>query len=253
MMFRFFFTALFILLFCQIYSQNTFAETFFENHIQPVGHKLTDRTSVLTTMMGAFAVGLSEPNDQRIRSYSVGYQNMDQSTAHIGDLLGTGGVAVLSSGFQYAFDDREYVYQSHIRGLAYGGLFIYGLKTLFGRPRPGTSNNRQSFPSGHSTIAWMSATHLTYAYGWKAAVIAYPVATFVGASRLAADAHWFSDCVGGAFLGFIIGRATYYDTQDSANEPVENSVLKSKPSTDVQILPISVSPEYTAIQINVSF
>lgn len=242
-MFRFFLIHFVVLCFYQ----NCFAESFADYHVKPVVARLTDRASILTTVMGAFAVGLSEPNDHRIRDYSVGYQNMDQNTAHVGDLLGTGGAAVISSGLQYAFDDREYVYQSHIRGLAYGGLFIYGLKTFFGRPRPGTSNNRQSFPSGHSAIAWMSATHLTYAYGWKAAVLAYPVAVFVGASRLAADSHWFSDCVGGAFLGFVIGRATYYDTQAS----IQN--LNSKRSTEVQILPISVSPEYTAVQLNVSF
>ncbi len=193
------------------FSQNQNELTFKQKHITPVFSRISDRASLLTFVSGAFAVGLSEPNDDQTRSEWKNNQKMEKSISHIGDLMGTGGVAVISSGLEYYFDERSFVYQSHLRGLAYGGIAIYSLKTAFARPRPGNSDNHQSFPSGHSSIAFMSATHLTYAYGWKAALIAYPVAAFVGASRLADDAHWFSDTVAGAFLGFIVGRATYYD------------------------------------------
>ncbi len=207
-MFRFF-----VLQIVVLFSVNIFAQdyTFTQKHVTPVLKRGSDRVSLLTFIGGAFAVGLANPSDDSVRAEWKNNQKMDKSTAHIGDLLGTGGVAVLSSGFQYLFDERKYVYQSHLRGLAYGGVAIYVLKTAFARPRPGNSDNHQSFPSGHTAITFMTATHLTYAYGWKAAVIAYPLAIFTGASRLADDAHWFSDTVGGAFLGYIVGRATYYD------------------------------------------
>ena len=39
-------------------------------------------------------------------------------------------------------------------------------------------------------------------------MIAYPVAAFVGLSRLSDDMHWASDVVAGAFVGIIMGRAT---------------------------------------------
>lgn len=230
-MFRFF-----ILQTVFLFSLNLFAQeySFTQKHITPVLKRGSDRVSLLTFVGGAFAVGLSNPSDDSVRADWKNNQKMDKSTARVGDLLGTGGVAVLSSGFQYLFDDREYVYQSHLRGLAYGGVAIYVLKTAFGRPRPGNSDNHQSFPSGHTTITFMTATHLTYAYGWKAAVIAFPVAIFTGASRLADDVHWFSDILGGAFLGFIVGRATYYD--EASLSEINVSEVSHKVQT--QIIPI---------------
>jgi membrane-associated phospholipid phosphatase len=90
------------------------------------------------------------------------------------------------------------------------------MKYSFGRQRPGNSDSHQSFPSGHTSVSFATATSLTYAYGWKAAVIAYPVAVLVGLSRLSDDAHWASDVVGGAFVGFIMARASSYDWDDSS-------------------------------------
>jgi hypothetical protein len=216
-MFRFFIFSPFFLISSFCFGQSEL--TFKQKHISPVLNRISDQASILTFVSGAFVVGLSEPNDDRIRSEWKNNQKMSKSDSHVGDLMGTGAVAVISSGLEYYFDERSFVYQSHLRGLAYGGIAIYSLKTAFARPRPGNSDNHQSFPSGHSSIAFMSATHLTYAYGWKAALLSYPLAAFVGASRMSDDVHWFSDTVAGAFLGFIVGRATYYDeTQLSVSE-----------------------------------
>ena len=81
------------------------------------------------------------------------------------------------------------------------------MKYSFGRQRPGNSASYQSFPSGHTAVAFATATNLSYSYGWRAAAVSFPIALFVGASRLADDMHWGSDVVAGAFIGFIIARA----------------------------------------------
>jgi hypothetical protein len=158
---------------------------------------------------------------------------------HIGDLIGTGAASVLFIGGQYLWDLDESNYQSHLRGFVYGGISIYALKTAFGRNRPGNSHSHQSFPSGHTAITFMTATHLMYAYGWKAAIIAYPVATFVGISRLYDDAHWLSDTVAGAFLGYFVGRATYY------NQSVDGT-------TQYQLMPI-LTRDISGVSLNVSY
>lgn len=237
-MFRFFILSSTILISLSVLSAETLGTdlTFSQKHISPVLHRASDRTSLLTLVGGAFAVGLANPQDDQVRSEWKSHQQIDKNSAHMGDMMGTGGVAVLSSGLQYYFDERSYVYQSHLRGLAYGGIAIYTLKTAFARPRPGNSDNHQSFPSGHSSIAFMSATHLSYAYGWKAAVIAYPIAAFVGASRLADDVHWYSDTVAGAFLGFIVGRATYYDENEFYQINVSEQTQQST-KIQTQVLP----------------
>lgn len=230
------------------------ALSFKQKHIEPVLYRLTDRTSAWTLLGGIAAVAAANPQDDSIRDQWKDHQRMDKNTSHIGDLMGTGAVAVLGAGAEYLWDDRDYVYQSHLRGLIYGGIGIYALKTTFSRPRPGGSENRQSFPSGHTTISFMTATHFAYAYGWKAAVIAYPVAAFVGASRLADDAHWFSDVAGGAFLGFMIGRATYYDENEFYKQTSEKNQTTSSAKLKVQwdAFPVITSRE-TGASLFVSF
>ena len=92
-------------------SVNIFAQdyTFTQKHVTPVLKRGSDRVSLLTFIGGAFAVGLANPSDDSVRAEWKNNQKMDKSTALIGDLLGTVGVAVLSSGFQYLFDERKYV------------------------------------------------------------------------------------------------------------------------------------------------
>lgn len=228
--------------------------SFKQKHIEPVLYRLTDRTSALTFLAGTAAVAAAHPQDDSIRDQWKDHQHMDKNSAHVGDLMGTGALAVLGAGAEYLLDDRSYIYQSHLRGLIYGGIGIYALKTTFGRPRPGGSENRQSFPSGHTAITFMTATHFTYAYGWKAAVIAYPVAAFVGASRLADDAHWFSDTVGGAFLGFMIGRASFYDENEfyKQTSSAQTTEKGSAQGIDWQAYPILSSRE-TGAALFVSF
>lgn len=187
---------------------------FKEKHVTPFIQKGTDRTSGIILLSGTLAVAATHSSDDQVRSEWKGYQKMDRDTSHIGDILGTGAFSLVAAGLQYKFDDREYVYQSHLRGFIYGGISIYALKTIFARPRPGNSDNHQSFPSGHTTIMFMSATQLQHAYGWGVGSAAYALSIFAGASRLTDDVHWFSDTVAGAFLGTWVGRASFYDNTE---------------------------------------
>lgn len=211
---------LFFLSVVLFYQASTFAQSqFVDQHVTPVYHRLIDRTSLTTLVLGVGAVTLARTQDDYTRDGWIHNQNMDKDTAHMGDLLGTGGFSLLVTGGQYLWDNDKDHWQSHLRGFAYGGLSIYVLKTVFNRKRPGTSQNYQSFPSGHTAIMFMSATHLTYAYGWTGAIIGYPLALLTGASRLTDDAHWLSDTVAGAVLGIVVGRATYYHDSDL---PIKN-------------------------------
>jgi membrane-associated phospholipid phosphatase len=72
------------------------------------------------------------------------------------------------------------------------------------RTRPdGTS---LSFPSGHSASAFATATVLQRHLGWKAGIPAYAVATYVAASRIQGQRHYFSDVAFGAAIGMVAGR-----------------------------------------------
>ena len=78
------------------------------------------------------------------------------------------------------------------------------IKQATRRARPEGSG--YSFPSGHTTVAFASATVLQQHFGWKVGIPAYAVATYVGASRVEMKRHYLSDVAFGAALGIVAGR-----------------------------------------------
>lgn len=100
------------------------------------------------------------------------------------------------------FRDMSYDFaQAQIAVGALGGL----LKVSVRRERPNGSNTR-SFPSGHSYSWFTSATVVERHYGFWAALPVYGLWAVVGLSRVENEAHYFSDVIGGAALGYLIGR-----------------------------------------------
>ena len=91
------------------------------------------------------------------------------------------------------------------------------LKHLVGRQRPDGSNHR-SFPSGHASGTFATATVLLNRYGWKTGVPAYAVASYVAASRLSENKHFLSDVLFGAIVGISAGRAIRIDRGPSRFE-----------------------------------
>jgi hypothetical protein len=81
---------------------------------------------------------------------------------------------------------------------------VEGIKVATQRQRPdGTS---WSFPSGHASDTFAFATALERHLGWRFAVPAYTLASYVAISRLPANRHWLSDVVFGSSVGIIAGR-----------------------------------------------
>jgi hypothetical protein len=81
------------------------------------------------------------------------------------------------------------------------------IKVSVQRERPDGSNNH-SFPSGHASSTFATATVLQRHLGWKAAVPTYSIATYVAMSRLQENRHFISDVVFGAALGVAAGRTS---------------------------------------------
>jgi membrane-associated phospholipid phosphatase len=65
-----------------------------------------------------------------------------------------------------------------------------------------------SFPSGHTTVAFAAATVFALEYKDQPIVpiIAYSAATMIGLSRITQNAHWSTDVLVGAALGFLTGK-----------------------------------------------
>lgn len=80
-----------------------------------------------------------------------------------------------------------------------------------GRETPG--GEPHSFPSGHSSVAFMAATMLHYEYGWKSpwwTFAGYSLASTTAATRLLNDKHWATDVIGGAVLGICSTHLGYF-------------------------------------------
>jgi len=91
------------------------------------------------------------------------------------------------------------------RAQVLSGGMTQGLKFAIRRERP--DHGRNSFPSGHASAAFASATVIERTFGWKAGVAAYATAAYVGVSRLSENKHFASDVAFGAAIGIISGRA----------------------------------------------
>lgn len=104
------------------------------------------------------------------------------------------------------------------------GLATISMKGLANRRRP--NGGHFSFPSGHTSTAFTTATVIYHDFGpiWGSA--AYVGATYVGLSRMQANKHYLSDVIGGAFLGTYLTFKILRREDD--NERLEVSPLVGK-------------------------
>ena len=83
------------------------------------------------------------------------------------------------------------------------GISLLG-KAVVHEERPDHSDNN-SFPSGHSAIAFASATTIYKRYGWEVGMPAYALATLTASARVAAKKHHWYDAAAGAAMGSASG------------------------------------------------
>jgi membrane-associated phospholipid phosphatase len=92
-----------------------------------------------------------------------------------------------------------------LRSLIIAEFMTESLKYTVRRERPDGSG-ANSFPSGHSADTMAFATALERHLGWRFAVPAYVLASYVAMSRLHENVHFLSDVTAGAAVGIIAGR-----------------------------------------------
>lgn len=93
-------------------------------------------------------------------------------------------------------------------------LLVYMLKLSASELRP-DSTDTLSFPSGHTTTAFMIATMLSVQYYKRSiwfSIFGYACAIAVGCMRILNNRHWIMDVLTGAAIGIIITYWVYYIT-----------------------------------------
>jgi hypothetical protein len=108
-----------------------------------------------------------------------------------------------------------------IQAMAISEFMTQSLKHITSRERPDQSDDT-SFPSGHAADTFAFATALERHLGWKGAVPAYVLSSYVAISRLPANRHWLSDAVFGSAVGIIAGRTV---TRHGREFPVTVAII----------------------------
>ena len=106
---------------------------------------------------------------------------------------------------------HDYAERTVITATAYAtlGILVNAVKYTAKVERP-NGGSRNSFPSGHTTTAFMGAELVRQEYGSWYGVAAYTMATAIGVARLYNDRHWLSDVVAGAGIGVLSAQVGYW-------------------------------------------
>ncbi len=149
-------------------------------------------------------------------------QNLIMSKEDAGSLgtLGGGGLGIGIAVAQLFLDQENGL--QHARAIALTSTSHVLLAWAFSKKRPGGREDflpfPSSFPSGHASSAFATATSLAYSYGYWAGIPAFTLATAIAAARVSENAHWLSDVVAGAALGIYWGRASAQTKMNQAGE-----------------------------------
>lgn len=166
-------------------------------------------TATILGVAGGVSLAV-HPRDSELTRQAVGSRNLD-TLFEAGDLMGGG---VMQYGAAFATYTLGRVSHSPrvtrlgadlVRAQIVGSVLTQGLKIAIDRPRP--DGGRFSFPSGHSSGAFATATVIQRHFGWRVGVPAYALATYVAGSRLQENRHFMSDVIFGAAIGIVSARA----------------------------------------------
>ena len=128
-------------------------------------------------------------------------------------------------------------------------LITGGIKAVAGRARPhvDTANARdfklfrgissddyQSFPSGHSTAAFAFASVVTSETShwwpdgrWPVGALTYGTATITALSRIYNKQHWASDVIAGAAIGTLTGLKVFRYQHSHPENRIDNTLLRA--------------------------
>ncbi len=179
--------------------------------VQNLGHDLEalPRLETAATMaVGLVGAAGARTTDTQIadwvaRSGPTSYTRIGGTIGN-GWFQGGGAVATYAAGRLARAPTVTALGSDLIRAQALNGVLTTALKFTWARTRP--NGGPRSFPSGHSSASFASATVIESHLGWKAGVAAYAAAGFIGWTRVRGNHHWLSDVVFGSMVGVISGR-----------------------------------------------
>ncbi|WP_224999175.1 phosphatase PAP2 family protein [Cesiribacter sp. SM1] len=138
-------------------------------------------------------------------------------------------------------------------------VVTHSLKRAFQRHRPSATDDNDlfdgplqkttntSFPSSHTSTAFTVATSFATVYHLHKYIppIAYGIASLVGISRIQHNAHWATDVLAGAAVGYLSAKGVSYLYK------ITNEKLSAKKASFI-MLP-TMSPDAMGLSLSLTF
>lgn len=196
--------------------------------------------------------------DNEIKNLASRNQNSTtKSITDIGEKYGNGIYSVILSAGLFTTgliaDNKNITSTGRIlaEALAVSGLTVQIIKIVSGRSRPylnqgstkfnwfETNNDYNSFPSGHTVVAFTTSSVLAASIkNTYVSIALYSLAGFTAYQRIYSNNHWFSDTVLAAVVGTVVGNALVEINDERFNE------AKNK---------FSVYPEFNSFGMQLTF
>lgn len=201
-----------LILFLTFVSLSIYAQETFSDSIASLNKKALIAPALLT------AYGASSFFIKPIRDLDIHINNLNRSTPSKNNIDGiltfTPAIAVYGLNAIGIKGKNNWKVQTAHLAIAQVAmnLVVRPTKFLSNRTRPDGSSD-QSFPSGHTAIAFVNAEFLWQEYKhrnkWLAAS-GYAIAATTGVLRMKENEHWFSDVVASAGIAILSTKLTYW-------------------------------------------
>jgi membrane-associated phospholipid phosphatase len=167
---------------------------------------------------GGLAAAL-HPFDQSVTAHELSHYDTVNTIFLPGKYLGSTAVQVAASVGTYAVGRlRDQPKAAHLgmdllQAQIMSEILVEPIKFAVHRERPDGSDH-QSFPSGHASVTFATATVIERHLGWRKSLLGYAIASYVAMSRIHDNRHYLSDVVFGAAVGTIAGRTVVHHQAD---------------------------------------
>jgi membrane-associated phospholipid phosphatase len=178
--------------------------------VKDFGALVSRRTGAILGVGGGAAVAV-HPADRyvnwQIRGSDYRFLEPGRIVGNAGmQLGGAAGAYLLGYGITGRESAAARVGAELVRAQLVTQALTFGVKVSVRRARP-DGQGRLSFPSGHASTTFATATVLASHFGWRVSVPSYLVATYVASSRLHENRHNASDVIFGAAIGVAVGQS----------------------------------------------
>lgn len=151
---------------------------------------------------------INNSTTNEINEHQIKQTVLDNYTQYIPVVM-VYGLNALGVHGKHNFRERTIIYAS---AELVSSALVTSIKRLVNEKRPDNSNSL-SFPSGHTSTAFVSAHFMFREYkdsNFWLSISGYPLAIFTGTYRIINNRHWLGDVVSGAGFGMLSTEMAYW-------------------------------------------